>query len=55
MIYQVEVYETLTRLVDVEADDKQMALDIANEEWECGRLRLGSDDFADVKFQVFDN
>lgn len=52
----VQVTEISQRFVDVEADDKEEAYEIAQERWNNAdpQFILTSDDFVDVNFDVFE-
>jgi hypothetical protein len=50
--FQVEVCETLIRIVTVKAQSEEQALEIVNEEYINAELVLDSDDFFDVDFNI---
>lgn len=52
MHYKVEVIERLTRLVDVEADSAEEAVDKAEHAVNAEEVVLGADDFCDRDFEV---
>jgi len=50
--YQVEVCETLIRIVTVEAQSKEQALEFVRYDYNNAELVLDSDDFFDVDFNL---
>jgi len=51
--YQVEVVETLIRIVTVEAMSEEQALEFVRYDYNNAELVLDSDDFFDVEFEIF--
>lgn len=51
--YQVEVVETLIRIVTVEATSEEQALEFVRYDYNNAELVLDSDDFFDVEFEIF--
>jgi len=52
-IFQIEIVETLSNIVEVIAEDKQSALLKAQEMYRNEQVVLYPDDFIDTKFVVF--
>lgn len=50
--YQVEIHETSSRIVTVEAEDEDAAIDEVQKEYENGDIILDYNDYDDVKFEV---
>jgi hypothetical protein len=50
--FQVEVCETLIRIVTVEAQSEEQALEFARYDYNNAELVLDSDDFFDVDFNL---
>lgn len=50
--YQVEVCETLIRVVTVEATSEEEALEFVRNDYNNAELVLDSDDFFDVQFEI---
>ena len=50
--YQVEVCETLIRIVTVEAQSEEQALEFVRYDYNNAELVLDSDDFFDVDFNL---
>lgn len=48
--YKIEVVETLTRIVEVEAEDVSAACSKVLDMWNNGEIVLDSSDFMDVDF-----
>ena len=48
--YKIEVVETSTRIVEVEAEDVSAACDAVRNMWLEGEIILDSSDFVDVDF-----
>ncbi len=53
--YQVEVVETLIRIVTVEATSEDDAIKFVKYDYNNAELVLDSDDFFDVEFEIFNN
>lgn len=51
--YQVEVVETLIRIVTVEATSEEDAIKFVRYDYNNAELVLDSDDFFDVEFEIF--
>ena len=51
--YQVEVVETLIRIVTVEATSEEEAIEQVMHDYNNAELVLDSDDFFDVEFEIF--
>lgn len=49
--FEVTITETLQETVNIEADTKEEALRIAEENWKNGDYVLGSSHFVEVKYQ----
>lgn len=52
-IFQIEIVETLSNIVEIIAEDKQSALLKAQEMYRNEQVVLYPDDFIDTKFVVF--
>lgn len=52
MEYSIEISETLSRIVDVMADNKAEALAKAQEMYENEEIILGSEDFIEAEYKV---
>ena len=52
MKYRVEITETLTRMVEVEADSKEDAESKVNDQYQNCEIVLNADDFVAVDFEV---
>lgn len=52
MIYTVEVQETLSRTVTIQAPDKYKALEYAEDLYRNQKIVLNADDFTDSEFKV---
>ncbi|KKN71233.1 hypothetical protein LCGC14_0422760 [marine sediment metagenome] len=50
--YEVEIEETLSRIVTVEAENSDDAEDKVREDYGNGDIVLDSDDFQDVNFEI---
>ena len=50
--FQVEVCETLIRIVTVEAQSAEQALEFVRYDYNNAELVLDSDDFFDVEFEI---
>ena len=50
--FQVEVCETLIRIVTVEAQSEEQALEFVRYDYNNAELVLDSDDFFDVEFEI---
>lgn len=53
--FEVEVYETLIRIVTVEANSEEEAIELVKHDYNNAELVLDSDDFFDVDFNVVNN
>lgn len=51
--YQVEVVETLVRIVTVEATSEEDAIKFVRYDYSNAELVLDSDDFFDVEFEIY--
>ena len=51
--FQIEIVETLSNIVEVNAEDEQDALMKAQEMYRNEDIVLYSDDFIDTKFNIF--
>ena len=51
--FQIEIVETLSNIVEVNAEDEQDALMKAQEMYRSEQVVLYPDDFIDTKFNVF--
>jgi hypothetical protein len=49
---QVRIVETSSRIVDIPADTKDEALDLAKKLWKLGTIVLGEDDFEGVEYKI---
>ena len=55
MIYNVEIKETLSTIVEIEADSKEEALEIARDNYEkelTNEYVLSADDWEDTTFSI---
>ena len=52
-VFQIEVVETLSNIVEIMAEDEQGALLKAQEMYRNEEVVLYSDDFIDTKFNIF--
>lgn len=50
--YTIEITETLTRLVSIEAEDKYEAERIVREKYKSGEIVLDADDFVDCEIHI---
>ena len=50
MKYKINIVETLQRLVEVEAEDKDTALQLVKDKWNHAEIVLDADDFTGVDF-----
>ena len=53
-IYQVEIEETLSRIIDVEAVSVEEAIDIVEEQYRNEEIVLDCNDYADYNINVLD-
>ena len=51
--FQIEIVETLSNIVEVNAEDEQDALMKAQEMYRSEQVVLYPDDFIDTKFNIF--
>ena len=51
--FQIEIVETLSNIVEVNAEDEQDALMRAQEMYRSEQVVLYPDDFIDTKFNIF--
>lgn len=49
-IFKIEVKETLSRIVEVEADSIESAFSIVQDKYKVEEIVLDNDDFVDVEF-----
>lgn len=52
MKYQVEIIETLTKVVEVEANSESEAWEMVNKQYRKSEIVLGGDDFEDYTLRV---
>ena len=52
--YTIEITETLTRLVSIEAEDKYEAERIVREKYKNGEIVLDADDFQDYETSIYE-
>ena len=52
--YKVEVTETLSQVITVEADNEEDALDIVRDSYFNEELVLDSSDYIDTDFQIYE-
>ena len=52
--YTIEIIETLTRLVSIEADDEFEAERIVREKYKNGEIVLDADDFQDYDTSIYE-
>ena len=52
--YTIELTETLTRLVSIEAEDKYEAERIVREKYKNGEIVLDADDFQDYDTSIYE-
>lgn len=50
--YKVEIHETSSRIVTVNAENEDDAVDVVREAYEAGEYVLDYNDFQDVEFEV---
>ena len=50
MKYQINIIETSSRLVEIEAKDKDTALQLVKDKWNRAEIVLDADDFTEVVF-----
>ena len=50
--YKVEIHETSSRIVTVNAENEDVAVDEVREAYEAGEYVLDFNDFQDVEFEV---
>ena len=50
--YKVEIQETLSRLIEVEADSESDAWEIVSKQYRNSEIILGGDDFEDYTINV---
>lgn len=50
---KVEIKETLSRIIDVDTDDKQKAIDTVAKAYQTQQIVLDSNDFIDVRIDVY--
>lgn len=50
---KVEIKETLSRIIDVDTDDKRKAIDAVTEAYQAHQIILDSSDFIDVRIDVY--
>ena len=53
MKYQVEITETLQRIIIVNADDEHTALTVAKQLYRAEEIVLDSSDYIDTEFELF--
>ena len=53
MIYQVEISETLQRIVSIDADDETSAIITAKQLYRNESIVLSSSDYVDTTFETF--
>lgn len=51
--YQVEITETLQKVVTIEASSEQEAIKKAHSSWNDGQIELTADDFKGADFQIY--
>jgi len=52
--YKIEILETSSRLIDVEADSEDEALEKVEKMYEEAEIVLDYSDFAEVDFKIFE-
>lgn len=52
MKYQVEIEETLTRVIEVEANSESEAWELADKQYRNSDVVLGADDYEDYNIRV---
>lgn len=52
MKFQIEVHEESNRVVEIEAETEEQALDIAEKQYESGEIVLDAEDFEDYEIRV---
>lgn len=50
---KIEIKETLSRIIDVDTDDKRKAIDSITEAYQTHQIILDSNDFIDVQIDVY--
>ena len=51
--YEIEIQETLSRVVTVEAASPEEAVRHVSESYQAGNIVLGSEDYVDTDIEVF--
>lgn len=49
--YQIEITETLNRIIEIEAESEEMAMDKCRNIYREGKVVLTSENFIDVEFK----
>lgn len=52
--YQIEVTETLQKVVEIDAESMEEAISLVRKEWKKGDILLDADDFVGVGFMPVD-
>ena len=55
MKFRIEIAETLSRAIDIEADSEEEALQKVRDRYNAEIIILNSEDFLDVEFQMLRN
>ena len=54
MVFQVEIYETLSKIVSEEAASESETIEQVKKKYNEGEIVLDAANFVDVDFQIFD-
>ena len=52
--YQIEIQETLARIITVTASNEDMAIKIVKDRYHDGEIVLGYGDFVETGFMIYD-
>ena len=55
MIYKIEITETLSRIVDIEADSEEGALEKVRQAYKREEIVLNADDYLDTEIEVYED
>jgi len=53
MLIEIEVEEILSKIITVEADSEEEALQIVNEQYQNEEIVLSSDNYIDTNFKIY--
>lgn len=54
MNYKVEIRETLSRIIDIEADNEEGAIKKAREQYKNQKIILDSSDYIDTEINIYE-